>query len=90
MEERMHISHKEFLPVEVQEANKPRGNEGFADNLLSNPAVLSGILSLTTGRKVDAPASGVAGSDYMKSIVKIGTPISSWDFNLCGINNKPE
>lgn len=84
----MNISHKEFLPVEVQEQRQ--NNESFADSLLSNPQVLSGIVSLTTGKKFQAPASGIAGSNYMKSIVRIGNPISGWDFNLCGINKQAE
>lgn len=84
----MNISHKEFLPVEVQEQRQ--NNESFADSLLSNPQVLSGIVSLTTGKKFQAPVSGIAGSNYMKSIVRIGNPISGWDFNLCGVNKQAE
>lgn len=72
MEDKGRISDLQFMPIIKERRgpfdgmNKPKSD---LEDIVTNPVILSSIISAGTGKKFVPPIWGKLGSRYMKSII---------------------
>lgn len=85
----------EFMPGDAQpQGIDPRALQALAqqnrggptvEEVLANPAILAGLMSLGTGRPVQLPVYGPAGRSYITTFVRNGSlPPQGWDLRGLG------
>jgi len=69
----------EWTPPEKSPRRLPQ-KEAQSNDVLTNPIIASGLLSIATGKNVQPPVTGKAGRDYMNTIISQGHTPPSFDF----------